>query len=169
MERAKTTIIEMMNDRDYIPLSCDISDNEFLFRKEDDEEVIVFLSSLPKFNIDTIKEYIHISKTRDIRHIIIVYNDNITSQAKKVIENVHNMVIETFPINILQFNITQHRYYNPHSLLTPSQRDKFIKNYGTKIPIIYKTDPVSRYFNFKRGDIIKILRKGGFVSYRMVK
>jgi len=169
MERAKTTMIEMMNDRDYIPLSCDISDNEFLFRKEDEEEVIIFFSNLPKFNIDTIKEYIHISKTREIRHVIIVYNNNITSQAKKVIENIHNMIIETFPINILQFNITRHYYYSPHCLLTPEQRDRFIKNHGTQIPIIYKTDPVSRYFNYKRSEIIKIIRKGGFVSYRIVK
>ena len=36
-------------------------------------------------------------------------------------------------------------------------------------PVLLSTDPVSRYFNFKKGDIIKIIRKYDIITYRIVK
>ncbi|MHA2038361.1 MAG: DNA-directed RNA polymerase subunit RpoH/Rpb5 C-terminal domain-containing protein [Promethearchaeota archaeon] len=37
-----------------------------------------------------------------------------------------------------------------------------------KIPIMKLNDPISRFYNYKKGDIIKILRRNGIVCYRKI-
>ena len=69
----------------------------------------------------------------------------------------------------MSFDITKHRYYRPHIKLNNNEKSTFIKKYGTKIPILLKNDPVSKIFDFRRGDVIKIIRKEDFISYRIVK
>ena len=45
----------------------------------------------------------------------------------------------------------------------------FKKKYGEDIPIIMKSDPISRFYGYERGDIIKVTRKNGYVMFRIVK
>ena len=49
------------------------------------------------------------------------------------------------------------------------EKTDFIKRMGQDIPIIYKGDPVSRFYNFEKGDIVRILRKDNTIGYRIVK
>ena len=44
-----------------------------------------------------------------------------------------------------------------------------LAKYGGKLPIILKTDPVVKYLNFKKGDILKVTRKSDYIHYRIVK
>jgi len=32
-----------------------------------------------------------------------------------------------------------------------------------------RTDPISRFYGYERGDIIKVTRTGGIVTYRIVR
>ena len=45
----------------------------------------------------------------------------------------------------------------------------FKKKYTDDIPIILKSDPISRFYGYERGDIIKVTRKSGYVMFRIVK
>ena len=93
----------------------------------------------------------------------------ITSSAKKVISNLPTITFELFALDDLQYNITNHIYARPHIKLTPSEYAEFVQKMGQDIPVLQKNDPMCRFYNFDKGDIIKIIRKNDFVSYRIVK
>jgi DNA-directed RNA polymerase subunit H (RpoH/RPB5) len=58
----------------------------------------------------------------------------------------------------------------PHIRVKKEESNLIKKKFGVdKLPVILTSDPVVRYFNFRPGEIIAITRKGGFVSYRIVK
>ena len=76
--------------------------------------------------------------------------------------------IELFTFQQMLFNITHHRLFRAHILLKGTDRSEFIKKYGKQIPKILYTDPVVKYFNYTSGDILKIIRKNNYISYRIV-
>ena len=67
------------------------------------------------------------------------------------------------------YNITKHHLVPKHTKLSPEERSSFVSTYGDNIPIIKQTDPISRYWGFKIGDIVKIDRNCGTISYRIVR
>jgi DNA-directed RNA polymerase I, II, and III subunit RPABC1 len=81
--------------------------------------------------------------------------------------------IELFIQEELQYNITKHRLVPEHIRLSPDEAKEFKEKFGLRHPAILLTDPISRFFAYKRGDVIKIMRKTGrgdpFVTYRIVK
>ena len=87
-----------------------------------------------------------------------------------------NKNVEIFDIKRLLFNITKHRLVPKHSKLTDIREiNKLKKNLYIdsiyKLPVISKTDPVARYYNLLRGDVVKIIRNspsyGIHTSYRV--
>ena len=166
MNKAIVICTEMLVDRGYSMNKK--SENVFYFNNNNNN-IIVFLNILPKLYINAVKECISYLEEEKINHGIIIYNNLITSSANKIINNLFNMTIEIFSIEKLQFNITKHKYYNTHVKLTENEKKKFIEKIGIKIPIIKITDPISKYFNYSKGDVIKILRNDNSISYRLVK
>jgi len=78
--------------------------------------------------------------------------------------------MELFHRPSLQFDITEHKYYVPHTKLSKEEGKKLKDKYGiTNFPSILTTDAISRYFNFRKGEVIKIERKDGTIIYRVVK
>ena len=141
----KNTISEMLSDRNVIGTKVYYHDRD------------------EKINIDTAKKYIASTQT----DIIIVY-DQITGTARKLFNFVNDRNIELFTYDELNYNITKHHLVPKHTKLSPEERSSFVSTYGENIPIIKKTDPISRYWCFKTGDIIKIDRNDGTISYRIV-
>ena len=129
----------------------------------------IFFMEAAKLNIANVKDCIKILEEHDTKHCIIIYNNNITSSAKRVITNFVDTVFELFTINELQFNITKHYLVPPHTILKEAEAVEFVKKFGMNIPILHKTDPVCRFYNFQRASIIKVDRKDKSVSYRIVK
>ena len=165
--KTKEVVIDMLTDRGYVITDNSVDDK--LIAQDSQSSLIVLISSVDKLNINIIKEYIKLIEQLQITRCIIVYNNCITSSAKKVIENLQHIDIEVFNENELQYNITHHKYYRPHEKIKDKEFEIINKKYGKNLPIILSTDPVSRYFNFKKGDIIKITRKHDIISYRIVK
>ena len=84
--------------------------------------------------------------------------------------------IELFFEDELQYNITKHILVPEHIRLSNNKAKKFKEKYGTKFPILLINDPISRFFNYKSGDIIKIIRcqkikedSNYYITYRIVK
>ena len=67
------------------------------------------------------------------------------------------------------YNLTKNRYYNRHEKLNSKDSAQFLTKYGKEIPGLLKNDIVVRYFNFQKGDVIRIHRNNGTISYRIVK
>ena len=132
------------------------------------KQIYVILISTPKFNIEKLTEYINILNNVDIKHGIIIYK-NATPVAKKMVQNNTNMYIELFREEELLYNITKHSLVPIHEFLSDSDIIRFKKKFGVKIPIILSTDAIARFYNFKKGSIIRVIRKDDYVSYRIVR
>ena len=105
----------------------------------------------------------------EYKHCIIIYSGSSTPMATKLADSSVEIEIELFTEAELQYNITKHRLVPLHRKLPDEEAEQFKKTYGLKFPVILRTDPISRFYHYKRGDVIKIERKGGFISYRIVR
>ena len=69
----------------------------------------------------------------------------------------------------LQFNVTKHILVPNHIKLDENEENFIIKKYNLKskfqLPIILKNDPISRYYNYQSGDIIKIIKEYNETSF----
>lgn len=74
------------------------------------------------------------------------------------------MNITIFLGDNLLFNCTKHFLVPKHMLLTEEEKTELIrqakeKNFVNKLPIIFDTDPIARYFGAAPGQIFKIIRE----------
>jgi len=159
MEKAKNTIKEIICDRKYTNFQ---DMNNYI--KTD--QVLIYFCDDSKITINHIKDFVSKLSTDDFDHGIFIYPDTITSSAKKAIELIDKK-IELFEIAELQYNITKHRLVPKHQKLEGEEYMSMKTKYGSKLPYILTKDPVCRYYDFKKGDIIKINRNGN-VAYRFV-
>ena len=118
-----------------------------------------------KFNSDRFKEYSTFVDSAGIDHCIIVYNEDITTNAKKATKE-SAMKFEVFTELQLSFNITKHHLVPPHVKLPKQMADRLR---GEKLPVLKVEDPVVRFYGYDRGDVIKIARRNGTIVYRIVK
>ncbi len=105
----------------------------------------------------------------------------VKDQARRVIESLNATTdsrIEVFEEAELVVNITRHILVPQHIKLTMEQKVELFKRYRinindtTSLPRLLKRDPVSRYYGFEQGDVVKIVRRsetaGRYISYRIV-
>jgi len=164
-----TTLKEMIDQRNV--KITDETDTLILAEDEDGEQICVFKIPILKFDVERLKEITSTLNIHDIKHGIVVYIHSATAPAKKCVREIEHEApnkIELFTEKELQFNITKHILVPQHIKLSAKDSEDYKKKYGSKIPIILKTDPVSRFYNYKKGDIIKVIR-GEFVTHRIVR
>jgi DNA-directed RNA polymerase I, II, and III subunit RPABC1 len=171
MEKAYEICIEMIEQRGYKIVD---SDNErILAVKADNSQMCVFVVPSHKFNVETIQEYISMMKKMNLSHCIIVIKDNATPIAKKIIDESPDLDIELFYVDELQYNITKHYLVPKHELAYKkgtADYTAFKKKFmADNFPVILKSDVVARFYAFQKGDIIKITRPNGLITYRIVK
>ena len=158
---------EMFIQRGYNIVEKD--DERILAIKQDGNQICAFISKLSsKFNVELIQEIISMLNQIDVWHCIIVYKDTATPVAKKIIEESKKMKIELFHEDELQYNLMTHELVPKHELIYKNGSKESAEFKKNKYPIISRLDPVSRFYNFSIGDIIKITRKSGHIIYRIV-
>ena len=88
-------------------------------------------------------------------------NDTLTQMIKQLWET-EKIFIIVYPIKRLQFNILLHSKVPSHQPLTPSEQEKFMKEYNitsnAQIPEISRFDPVSLAIGIRPGSVCKIVR-----------
>lgn len=185
------TMIDMLKDRgynipdslniDYTQFSVMFSKNElkFLISEENQPELYIHynLSSknFGKTDLKSVyKNAISQIKNEDHKIYIIIY-DKITASIEKDLDTSFKNV-EIFTSSFLCINKTKHYTVPKHELLTKEEAEEVFKTYNAskkQMPIILKSDPISKYYNFSIGDLIKITRfnknTGKSFSYRIVK
>ena len=145
-------------------------DNIMIFSKNEKTYICLFLIIFDKLDVGNVKNIINILHNKKLNHAIIIYKTDVTSYAKKIINDIKKeFVIETFFEKNMLYNITQHRLVPKHIELSSKDSKDFIEKYGKKFPVILKTDPVCKYYNFKKGSIIKVIRNNNYIIYRIVK
>lgn len=168
--KMNSVCLEMLTDRGYKKeeeyLEDEATEPAFpVFIKPNEKKCIVF-ENKTKLTIQILKKHLTFSQQHEIYHIIILFNENITPPAKKVIEIAFDFTIELFLLDEMVFNITKH-YLVPRHIKLPDSDAKIIRDkYGASLPIILKSDAISKWFAFAPADIIKIIRTDGTVLYR---
>ena len=165
-KNAEKTIKEMLLSRNFKIKEKKEEMFYIMYSKPDTSECLVFFCQTPKLNINVVKEYIKLIQEKKVKHIFIVYKENITSSARKILANLYDVIVELFHIDELQFNITKHKYYRPHTKVEDDVEIR--KKFGKNLPHILINDPVIKFHHYKKNDIIKVIRKNGYVSYRIV-
>lgn len=121
-----------------------------------------------KVNIKLINELINYATETSTSHLLIVYDESVTSMTQKAILNKLNIDIELFHVSSLQYNITKHIFQPDFKKLSNDEvRDLNLdlKN----LPKMLKTDAIALFFNYKRTNVIEIKQKqSGIISHRVV-
>ena len=192
--RARKTIIDLLNDRNYDLSSVtnlktdqesfkeyNKNDNLDIFVKNATREIYVKFIKIAKAKPATLRDVIsHIHTdilTLENRKILIVLLSKPNNTILKIKNEPACKNIELFWVGHLLINITKHTFVPKHELVAKSDLDtimtKFSLSSFNQLPILLKSDPVSKYYGFESGDVCKITRKnkisGISVIYRLVK
>lgn len=148
-----------------------LNEEIFLYQhNETGNPYFIILVFQEKMGIEHLKSYIQHCENTIIKDIIIIYQNNITTNCLKVIEHLFQYSIELFSLDEFQYDITKLYYYIPHEKVVDEKIIKEMKEkYKNNLPILLRNDPISRYFGFKRNDIIKVIRGENEICFRQVR
>ena len=163
------TLKEMLTQREY---KIESETEDFIIAvKPDDQKVCAFLNIAVQFGVKSVGVHIGLLTKMGITHGIIVYT-KMTPAVNKLLINTTElkMTIEAFQDKDVRYNLTKHSLVPEHTRVPDAEAKILKKQYmGGKFPTIKITDPIVKFFAFKRGSIIKVVRKSGFVAYRVVR
>jgi len=175
LENSYKTLKKMLNDRGYTHIIELEGDKEFY-------HTITFTINLKeggvlwprssKLGINHVSMCTKYCEDENWDSFIIVCNGSITACAKKEILNSINLTHngEMFFIEDVQNDITSHSLVPIHRKVSEDEKEKVMNMYGKnlkKYPLMFESEPISRYYNYKEGDLIEIERKTN-MSYRYV-
>lgn len=140
------------------------------------DQMFVFFPEEPKVGVKTIKTYCQRMQEENIHRAIIVVQHGMTPTAKQSLGDMApKYILEQYLEAELLINITEHMLVPEHIVMTPDEKKELLDRYKLKesqLPRIQQSDPVSRYFGIKRGQVVKIVRPsetaGRYVTYRLV-
>ncbi len=171
------TLTEMLTQRGFTfeekgePLEIN-GDKEYIVvhHHKTDDKIMVFPKIFERLNVDQIN-FISVLQREKVNHAIIVYEGTITPLVKNVLANalLINLEIEAFKSEDLQYNITKHELVPLHEKASKQEVVQIAKKLPlNKLPYLLRTDPVCRFYNFQKGNVIRVTRRSGFVAYRIV-
>jgi len=166
IEKAFTICNEMFHQRGYMDI---VREDEEIIATDNLGNRVKCIYINDKISTQNIRDIITLTDTENITHIVIIYNDEITTPAKKIIQEHKESIIEVFNMNELQINITKHRLQPKFELIKKDESFIIKRKMGMKFPIMFENGPISRFFNYKKEDMIRVTTKDGYISYRIIK
>ena len=112
-----------------------------------------------KIGVSPIRKILDTLQAEEVMHCLIVVN---TGLSPKTMEEISQspVCVECFTENQLMFDLVSHKLIPPHRRLSDAEKKKIHKKYGEKLPILQRSDPVCRYYDFQVNDVIEITRSG---------
>lgn len=108
-----------------------------------------------KVNIDAVKTIMALARS-DQEIVILIHANSVTSDAKQVLSRLQQ--IHRFTFDEMAFDLIS--VVPKHSLVETRPKE------WTKFPTILSSDIVSRYYGFKKGDVIRVEEDDGTISYK---
>jgi DNA-directed RNA polymerase subunit H (RpoH/RPB5) len=114
---------------------------------------------------DVILEILNIQKIfPEVKDILFISETKLNTQMVDDLKRyTEKMRITIFLGDYMLFNITKHFLVPQHHLMTQDELKEFLKDkekgFVYKLPKIYDTDPISRFYGAKPGQIFKIIRE----------
>jgi DNA-directed RNA polymerase I, II, and III subunit RPABC1 len=193
--RARTTVLEMFRDRGY-----SLSDELFIdskdsfkkifysknldFRVDSEGKPPVFVKWMLNFKIkpNMIKETIDNIREEGFQEntpgkIILITKAKPNTNISKIFKDKEFRGTELFWLNTMIFNITKHVLVPKHTKISEDDIRKLLAELYIQnkfhLPVMLKSDPITRYLDLSSGDVCKITRysptSGEYFSYRVVK
>jgi len=178
-----TNTIKMLTNRGLLDKE-DIDNNiNKILESHSDDMLYIVPTNNKKYIIKIIQQNITtINKASGISDLLHKYNDNniiiiVKSVSKKVLNEISLRYpnTEVFLEKEKMINIVDYDLVPEHQLLSNEDVQNFYELYNVKkssMIKIYKSDPISKYYNAQVGDIFKIIRPSetsGIVNtYRLV-
>lgn len=170
-------LYEMLNDRGYDSITY-IDLVSIIATNQNGERILVYHVNTAKVSVKQMKliKDLIIEDTIGFISLILVYKGLITSFAKQFITtDINGIFVQVFSEKELSFNVTKHMLVPKHERLSHEDKNSVLQLFNTKpkhFPSILCSDPVSKYFAFVPGDLIKISRNsptvGTYICYRYV-
>ncbi|XP_074564862.1 DNA-directed RNA polymerase V subunit 5A [Curcuma longa] len=136
--------------------------------------LVIFFGTEP-FKLSTLREMYNAVKQENLTNLILVLQSKMSSKARDGVKEISRIKVETFQITELLVNITKHVLMPKHEFLTTDEKQDLLKKYNvgeSQFPRMLETDPVSRYYGLKKGQIVKVTYEGeltgSHVTYRCV-
>jgi DNA-directed RNA polymerase I, II, and III subunit RPABC1 len=150
-------------------------------KEREDEQLYVFFceeAKRPKVGIAPIRLVAERLKERNASRAIIVVETGLTPlalQTLKEMDEVFSLQMEYFKEAELLIDITEHELVPLHEVMTEEEKQVLLKRYKlseSQLPRMQKTDPITRYYGLRKGQIVRIIRPsetaGRYVTYRIV-
>lgn len=194
--RIRKTILQLCHDRGYLIIQDELEETLEQFKEQyngsvperssleilcthhnnAEDKLFVFFPDEPKIGVKTIQSYVAKMENDKVGRAIIVVRMGLTPSAKQAMREVGpTYVMEDFLESEMLINITEHELVPQHILLTTEEKEELFSRYKLKESQLMKmltTDPVARYYGYRRGQVMKIIRKsdtaGRYVTYRLV-
>jgi DNA-directed RNA polymerase I, II, and III subunit RPABC1 len=163
-------IAKMMRRRGYF-FSNKMNEFSFLFyESQKNIPIILIFMFFEKVGVDQLKRHFKESFSDNVKDYIIIYQKHMTSTCFRVIKDLFQYKIDLFTLDNFHYDLTSLYYYVPHyKINSEAKKKELLDRYGNQLPIIQVNDPISRYFGYKRGDMIQIQRDKNEISYRICK
>lgn len=178
MEKVQNTIFEMITDRNYDYSLYNKRELENYVRTDTNTLLGIYIFDEMKVGVKAIKDILDIVFEKDLKHIICVYKNEITTFARQYLEQVcleNKIRIEQFSFKDLTFNVTKHQLVPKHEIISSTEVLNLLTTFKinrNNLPLISVNDPVIKYLGAVKYDIVKIYRKDqDFISsiyYRKV-
>ena len=149
---------------------------ELIAKKNNDRDVfyakfLLFCKVKPSTVKEIVNEINDIFKNKNLNHleILLILHFKPNNSIIKLEKEFNNCDLQIMWCKQLQFNITKHTLVPNHIKLNEDEEKLILDKYNLKskfqLPIILKNDPVSRYYNYHSGDIIKIIKEYNNTSF----
>lgn len=196
MWRIRHTVLQLCHDRGYLITGDELDESFEQFKQQyngvkperseltvccahDDnieDKMFVFFPDEAKIGVKTVQTYLMKMEEEKVNRAIIIVRMGLTPSAKQAMKNLApEYIMEDFLESEMLINITEHELVPQHILLTTAEKEELFSRYKLKENQLMKmlsTDPVARYYGYKRGQVIKIIRNsetaGRYVTHRLV-
>lgn len=136
------------------------------------EGVLVYIPNISEGSIDKVKNetvnlLYFLMESRQCTHAILLYQEY-APQAAEIMRTHSVYRVELFQYKYVLFDPTEHEKTPPHQRMTEAEiAQELPKIKLSQLPTILITDAIVRFYDWKPGDVIRILRSGG-PYYRLV-
>lgn len=194
--RIYSTVHDMMADRGFIPEKKMMNKERYMskmlgyvaqsetpfdfldkisivFKKENSdigEKTLIYFFILDikmkKVDIEVIYENMN---KNNIKNLVLVIREKMTPKVSSIVKTISCQI---FNEKELVINPVKHVIQPKYIALNDDEKEKLLKSYRTDVdhlPGIFLEKIISRWYDMKKGDVFKIIRKTGEITYRAVR